>query len=101
MVRNPVMFVVEVGALFVTSSGSPGESGTERWFSFVVALWLWLTVVFGNLAEALAEGRGKAQAATLRAMRSETVAHAGSDGGDKAGRRAARAATAWWSRRAR
>jgi K+-transporting ATPase ATPase B chain len=75
MVRNPVMFVVEVGAAFTTILWLTGEAGVPRWFSFVVAIWLWLTVLFGNFAEALAEGRGKAQAATLRAMRSETVAH--------------------------
>ena len=80
--RNPVMFVVEVGAATTTAGwlmqafgaqplGGGDESAT---FTFVVALWLWLTVVFANLAEALAEGRGKAQAATLRAMRSETMA---------------------------
>jgi K+-transporting ATPase ATPase B chain len=62
--RNPVMFVVEIGALITTIA----------WFTFTVTVWLWLTVVFANLAEALAEGRGKAQAATLRNMRSETVA---------------------------
>ena len=49
---------------------------------FTVAIWLWLTVVFANLAEALAEGRGKAQAAALRAMRTDTVAHL-RDGGEK------------------
>jgi K+-transporting ATPase ATPase B chain len=80
--RNPVMFVVEVGAAVTTIGwlmqafgGGPLGGGDEpATFTFVVALWLWLTVVFANLAEALAEGRGKAQAATLRAMRSETVA---------------------------
>ena len=44
------------------------------WFTFTVAVWLWLTVLFGNFAEAIAEGRGKAQADTLRAMRTQTVA---------------------------
>jgi potassium-transporting ATPase ATP-binding subunit len=72
-VRNPVMFVVEVGAVVVTGAGVVGSSD-PRWFTFTVAVWLWLTVVFANLAEALAEGRGKAQADTLRAMRSDTVA---------------------------
>jgi K+-transporting ATPase ATPase B chain len=80
--RNPVMFVVEVGAVVTTAGwviqalgGAPLGGGDESAaFSFVVALWLWLTVVFANLAEALAEGRGKAQAATLRAMRTETRA---------------------------
>lgn len=82
MVRNPVMFVVEVGAVLTTAVwltqalGSPlqGTGDDPAWFTFTVAIWLWLTVVFGNLAEALAEGRGKAQAATLRAMRSTTTA---------------------------
>jgi K+-transporting ATPase ATPase B chain len=81
-VRNPVMFVVEIGALISTGAwliqlfgGSSLGGGNEpAWFTFTVAFWLWLTVVFANLAEALAEGRGKAQADTLRAMRSDTVA---------------------------
>jgi K+-transporting ATPase ATPase B chain len=82
-VRNPVMFVVEVGAVITTIAwliqlfgGGPLGGGHEpAWFTFTVAVWLWLTVIFANLAEALAEGRGKAQADTLRAMRAETVAH--------------------------
>jgi potassium-transporting ATPase ATP-binding subunit len=81
-VRNPVMFVVELGAAITAFAwckqalgGAPlGGGGETATFAFVVAVWLWLTVVFANLAEALAEGRGKAQAATLRAMRSETLA---------------------------
>ncbi len=80
--RNPVMFVVEVGAVITTigwliqaAGGEPLGGGAESaTFTFVVALWLWLTVVFANLAEALAEGRGKAQAATLRAMRTDMKA---------------------------
>jgi K+-transporting ATPase ATPase B chain len=80
--RNPVMFVVEIGALISTGAwaiqlfgGSSLGGGHEpAWFTFTVAIWLWLTVVFANMAEALAEGRGKAQADTLRAMRSDTVA---------------------------
>jgi potassium-transporting ATPase ATP-binding subunit len=82
-IRNPVMFVVEIGAAITTGGwliqvfgGPPLGGGDEAaWFTFTVAIWLWLTVVFANLAEALAEGRGRAQAASLRAMRSETVAH--------------------------
>jgi K+-transporting ATPase ATPase B chain len=89
-IRNPVMFVVEIGALITTGGwliqafgGSPlGGGGEPAWFSFSVAIWLWLTVVFANLAEALAEGRGKAQADALRAMRTETVARL-RDGGEK------------------
>ena len=81
--RNPVMFVVEIGALITTVGwliqafgGEPLGGGNEpAWFTFVVALWLWLTVIFANLAEALAEGRGKAQADALRATRTETVAN--------------------------
>ncbi|UGS38459.1 potassium-transporting ATPase subunit KdpB [Capillimicrobium parvum] len=81
--RNPVMFVVEVGAVLTTIAwlvqavgGAPVGGGHEPpWFTFTVAVWLWLTVVFANVAEALAEGRGRAQAASLRAMRSETTAH--------------------------
>ena len=88
--RNPVMFVVEIGAAITTIGwliqafgGEPLGGGDEpAWFTFTVALWLWLTVIFANLAEALAEGRGKAQADALRAMRTETVARL-RDGGEK------------------
>jgi potassium-transporting ATPase ATP-binding subunit len=88
--RNPVMFVVEIGAVVTTIAwliqafgGAPLGGGNEPWwFTFTVAIWLWLTVVFANFAEALAEGRGKAQAAALRAMRSDTVARL-RDGGRK------------------
>jgi len=90
MVRNPVMFVVEIAALITTviwivqvlGGGTPGGHD-PGWYTFTVAIWLWLTVVFGNFAEAIAEGRGKAQAATLRAMRSETVARM-ADGTERA-----------------
>ena len=82
-ILNPVMFVVEIGAVITTIGwliqvfgGEPLGGGNEAaWFTFTVAIWLWLTVVFANLAEALAEGRGKAQADALRAARTETVAH--------------------------
>jgi K+-transporting ATPase ATPase B chain len=88
--RNPVMLVVEIGAaitsvgwLIQVFGGPPLGGGDEpAWFTFTVTVWLWLTVVFANLAEALAEGRGKAQAAALRAMRTETVARL-RDGGEK------------------
>jgi K+-transporting ATPase ATPase B chain len=81
-VRNPVMFVVEIGALLTTvawliqvGGGKPLGGGHDpAWFTFTVSIWLWLTVVFANIAEAFAEGRGRAQADTLRAMRRETVA---------------------------
>src|SRR6185503_7688372 len=71
---NPVMFVVEIGAVLTTVLTITGEADTARWFSATVAVWLWLTVIFGNLAEAIAEGRGRAQAASLRAMRTTTTA---------------------------
>jgi K+-transporting ATPase ATPase B chain len=88
--RNPVMFVVEVGAAGITLLWLAQATGLElsgagddpAWFTLTVALLLWLTVVFGNLAEAIAEGRGKAQAQTLRAMRTATVAHL-ADGSEK------------------
>jgi potassium-transporting ATPase ATP-binding subunit len=73
MLGNPVMFVVEVGAVITTVIWIAG-SNDPGWFTFTVAIWLWLTVVFGNLAEAIAEGRGKAQADALRATRTQTVA---------------------------
>ncbi len=102
------MFVVEIGAVITTVAwliqvfgGTPLGGGDEpAWFTFSVAIWLWLTVVFANVAEALAEGRGKAQADTLRAMRTETVAKL-RDGGDQAVVGARAAATSWWSRPAR
>jgi len=89
-VRNPVMFVVEVGAVVTTFAwliqvfgGGPLGGGHEpAWFAFSVTVWLWLTVVFANLAEAMAEGRGRAQAASLRAMQTETTATL-RDGGEK------------------
>ena len=107
-VRNPVMFVVEVGALITTIAwliqlfgGEPLGGGDEpAWFTFTIAVWLWLTVVFANLAEALAEGRGRAQAASLRAMRSETTARL-ADGREVAPRPSCSAATSWSSRPAR
>jgi K+-transporting ATPase ATPase B chain len=83
MWRNPVMFIVEVGAAYTTvlavaglftgpqtSGGSPVPGS----FTWAIALWLWATVVFANLAESVAEGRGKAQAETLRATRTSTTA---------------------------
>jgi K+-transporting ATPase ATPase B chain len=72
-VRNPVMFVVEAGAAITTVAWIAG-SQDPGWFTLTIAVWLWLTVLFANLAEALAEGRGRAQAAALRSMRAETTA---------------------------
>ncbi|MEU1558752.1 potassium-transporting ATPase subunit KdpB [Streptomyces scabiei] len=71
MVRSPVMFVVWIGSVLTTvfSFKDPGD-----WFGWTISAWLWLTVVFANLAEAVAEGRGKAQADTLRKARTDTVA---------------------------
>ena len=73
MVGNPVMFVTEVGALITTfeifRASSHGESVG---FVVQIALWLWFTVLFANFAEALAEGRGKAQADALRKTRTKT-----------------------------
>ena len=76
MVRNPVMFVVEAGAVLTTVllvSHRP-SGGTAFGFELQITLWLWATVLFANLAEAMAEGRGKAQADTLRKARTETFA---------------------------
>ncbi len=77
MARNPVMFVVEIGSVLttltliqhaVTGGGEPG-------FELQITFWLWLTVLFANFAEAMAEGRGKAQADTLRKAKTETMAN--------------------------
>ncbi|MFF8478858.1 potassium-transporting ATPase subunit KdpB [Streptomyces sp. NPDC015414] len=71
MVKSPVMFVVWIGSALTTafSFQDPGD-----WFGWTISAWLWLTVVFANLAEAVAEGRGKAQADTLRKAKTDTVA---------------------------
>ncbi|MBK9051521.1 MAG: potassium-transporting ATPase subunit KdpB [Chloroflexi bacterium] len=77
MVRNPVMFVVEVGSLLTTLlwlQALFGEGEAAAAFIGVVSVWLWFTVLFANFAEALAEGRGKAQADALRRTRQETQA---------------------------
>src|SRR3984885_9342830 len=77
MIKNPVMFVVEVGAALTTL-----QLGWNAWrhtghfgFGLQITLWLWFTAVFANFAEAMAEGRGKAQAETLRKARAETQAN--------------------------
>ena len=84
VMKNPVMFVVEVGAVLTTLlwfrdffSPAPAE---PLWFTGQVCLWLWFTVVFANFAEAVAEGRGKAQAAELKKMRREIMARKLADG---------------------
>ena len=70
MWHNPVMFVVLVGAV-LTTVAAVAEPSVFAWW---ITVWLWLTVVFANLAEAVAEGRGRAQAASLRANRRDTMA---------------------------
>ncbi len=77
MVRNPVMFVVEVGSVLTTGlwiQALFGKGEAPAGFIGAVALWLWFTVLFANFSEAVAEGRGKAQAEALRRTRKETQA---------------------------
>ncbi|WP_460741605.1 potassium-transporting ATPase subunit KdpB [Mariniluteicoccus endophyticus] len=76
MVRSPVMFVVWIGSILTTVLAFVHPS----LFAFSLVLWLWATVIFANLAEAIAEGRGKAQAASLRAAKKDTVARRLNDG---------------------
>jgi K+-transporting ATPase ATPase B chain len=75
--KNPVMFIVELGSVITTGifiiDLARGRTG-QLWFVGVIAIWLWLTVLFANFAEAIAEGRGKAQANALRATRTTTTA---------------------------
>ncbi|MGH3703444.1 MAG: potassium-transporting ATPase subunit KdpB, partial [Agromyces sp.] len=104
MWRNPVMFLVEVGAALTTVlaiaepfAGGPGSSGgtaVPLSFTWAIAVWLWLTVLFANLAESVAEGRGKAQADTLRQTRTSTVARRVTAYDEVADAAAARAAIA-------
>ncbi|HZE33723.1 MAG TPA: potassium-transporting ATPase subunit B, partial [Actinoallomurus sp.] len=70
MWRNPVMFIVEIGAVWSTILAVAEPS----WFAWLIVAWLWLTVIFANLAEAVAEGRGKAQADALRRAKTDTMA---------------------------
>jgi len=77
--RNPVMFIVYIGSILTTvlwvhSLSFPGDTGMPPAFVLAVAIWLWFTVLFANFAEALAEGRSKAQAASLRGLRKDTWA---------------------------
>jgi len=84
MWRNPVMFIVEIGAAYTTvlaiaepflgGAADSGGSAVPASFTWGIAIWLWLTVVFANLAESVAEGRGKAQAESLRKTRTSTTA---------------------------
>src|SRR6266508_6403064 len=76
-VRNPVMFVVYVGSILTTLlwiQALAGKGEAPGWFIFWVSVWLWFTVLFANFAEAMAEGRGKAQAASLRKARRDLQA---------------------------
>src|ERR1700712_5605072 len=68
--RNPVMLIVEIGAVWSTVLAIM----TPTWFAWLTVIWLWLTVLFANLAEAVAEGRGKAQADTLRKAKTDMMA---------------------------
>jgi potassium-transporting ATPase ATP-binding subunit len=79
LAKNPVMFVTEVGAAITTvpvvTALIGGHHDNQFWFQLQIALWLWFTVLFANFAEAMAEGRGKAQASALRATRTQTFAN--------------------------
>ncbi|MBI5568391.1 MAG: potassium-transporting ATPase subunit KdpB [Desulfomonile tiedjei] len=75
MVRNPVMFVCEVGATITAAELLLSPEGGAFGFGLQITLWLWFTVLFANFAEAVAEGRGKAQANALRRTRTQTIAH--------------------------
>jgi potassium-transporting ATPase ATP-binding subunit len=85
MVRNPVMFVVLIGSVLTTLVllRDIGQGRGSLGFTLQIALWLWFTVVFANFAEAMAEGRGKAQAETLRKSRTETSAKRLKNPGDR------------------
>src|ERR1051326_3280502 len=76
MMKNPVMFVVEIGAAMTTilAARDLAAGSAVLGFTFQITLWLWFTVLFANFAEAMAEGRGKAQADTLRKTKTETTA---------------------------
>lgn len=75
LIRNPVIFVCEIVAIIITIELIFAAEDHSFWFEVQIAIWLWFTVLFANFAEALAEGRGKAQANALRQVRSETSAH--------------------------
>jgi K+-transporting ATPase ATPase B chain len=88
MAKNPVMFVVEIGSVLTTFIWlhdllTKPAGAAPAWFTGQVTLWLWFTVLFANFAEALAEGRGKAQAAALRGLRQETMARRLENGVEK------------------
>src|SRR5438034_6156400 len=83
MARNPVMFVVEIGSVLTTLRliQDAVSGGRDLGFELQITFWLWLTVLFANFAEAMAEGRGKAQAETLRRAKTETTARRELSGG--------------------
>jgi len=88
VIKNPVMFVVEIGSVLTTLIWVRDLIVSTRqsqplWFTANIAIWLWFTVIFANFAEAVAEGRGKAQAANLRKMRTETTARRRVNGGEE------------------
>jgi len=82
--RNPVMFVCYIGAIFTTLlffQSVFGKGEAPAGYIVAVSVWLWITVLFANFAEAMAEGRGKAQADNLRKAKTETIAHRVLSGG--------------------
>jgi potassium-transporting ATPase ATP-binding subunit len=85
LLRNPVIFIVEIGSVITTAiflrDLFGGNDAEPLWFTGTIAFWLWLTVLFANFAEAIAESRGKAQANALRATRTTTVAHRRTESG--------------------
>ena len=81
LIRNPVMFTTAIVATLLTILLFVGRDGLEMGFKVQLVIWLWLTVLFGTFAEALAEGRGKAQAASLRATKSDLTAKRIKNGG--------------------
>src|SRR5512135_1942419 len=85
MARNPVMFVVEAGAVLATLALLGVGTRASLSFQLQIVLWLWATVLFANFAEAVAEGRGKAQADALRRTKTDTIARrlVGTAGGEE------------------
>ena len=85
--RNPVMFVVYLGSILTTGlwvQALDGHGEAPAWFIFSIAVWLWFTVLFANFAEALAEGRSKAQAASLKGLKQAVAARRLADPADRA-----------------
>ncbi|MFC4256725.1 potassium-transporting ATPase subunit KdpB [Altererythrobacter xixiisoli] len=84
LIRNPVMFTTAIVAVLLTVLLVIGQDGLATGFKLQLVIWLWLTVLFGTFAEALAEGRGKAQAASLRATKADLTANRVKNGGTEA-----------------